>query len=1007
MENKPKKSKAFIITFILILLLLIAGYFLLFKDGGIMNSSSSSARLFSSLLSSKDPDESNKTLALAGEEIKDKNSIYVSGYVEKTETVAKVFKVDINDPNSSDPNNIYGIANQDISINLLGRVTITDSNRQNKRIIAQGGEDLKEGDEVYISTYTKYKKQIPIVMNMVNNDPSAIKNNNIFGFANQNIRNDNIGEVTLTNSSTSNTFWDSFFGFLGKKTAPKIEKPVIINPQINSENGEGKGDGVGGWEKIDPYRFPVVTVTSTPSSFEREGVSTISWTSTDSNTCSAGPGNGTGTTGSFSTGLLKKSKMFSVVCTGENGTSGGNAFVIIGSNRTFPTVTVTANPSSFEREGMATISWTSTDTVSCNAGIGNGTGTTGSFSTGLLTTSKSFAVTCTGINGSIGGSTSVIVVSNDNNSAIRQCSDGIDNDDDGKSDKDDPNCHLDGDLNKEYVPSHFSETTSPNSLIAQCNDDIDNDGDGKTDEGDTSCHLDGNLAKAYIPTHFSETTFPLSTNAQCSDGIDNDGDKVTDVRDPQCHTDGDVNNINSYLPTHFSEAFQVGDGKAQCSDGKDNDKDTKADALDPQCHIDGDLNKEYVPSHFSEAVQVGGGRAQCSDGTDNDGDGKIDVEDLNCHEGGVITGKYLPTHFSEKFSPADGVSQCADTKDNDGDKLIDKNDPQCHIDGDLNKDYVPGHNSEKVSPPVSEFAQCNDTKDNDEDKLADILDPNCHIGGIVTGEYIPTHFSEDTLPTQCSDTKDNDGDGKVDEKDPNCHAEGNLAKPYIPSNDSEGVSPTACADTVDNDDDTFIDQLDPQCHEEGKLEKPYVATHNSEKVPPVPANKCLAIDQNPLTFTDVEKAKLAELLRKFYLIAPTLKTEEDISMIYREIDNYKELIGRLDYLTNQCYAETTSKNGLTKNPTYTGPTTRYGNPWYKYNERGSYLTGGGASINVPVENSFCSGAGDIGNGDYNCANPVSQLYCIYEDPFGKNFINDCKWTPKVNLKEYEAILNIW
>ena len=47
------------------------------------------------------------------------------------------------------------------------------------------------------------------------------------------------------------------------------------------------------------------------------------------------------------------------------------------------------------------------------------------------------------------------------NVVLPQCSDSIDNDSDTLIDANDPNCHLDGDLQKAYVPTWDSETTSP------------------------------------------------------------------------------------------------------------------------------------------------------------------------------------------------------------------------------------------------------------------------------------------------------------------------------------------------------------------------------------------------------------------------------------------------------------------------------------------------------------------------------------------------------------------
>jgi hypothetical protein len=42
-----------------------------------------------------------------------------------------------------------------------------------------------------------------------------------------------------------------------------------------------------------------------------------------------------------------------------------------------------------------------------------------------------------------------------------QCNDGLDNDDDTLIDILDPQCHMDGNINNEYVPLHNSETIAP------------------------------------------------------------------------------------------------------------------------------------------------------------------------------------------------------------------------------------------------------------------------------------------------------------------------------------------------------------------------------------------------------------------------------------------------------------------------------------------------------------------------------------------------------------------
>jgi len=133
-----------------------------------------------------------------------------------------------------------------------------------------------------------------------------------------------------------------------------------------------------------------------------------------------------------------------------------------------------------------------------------------------------------------------------------QCSDTVDNDDDGVIDAADPGCHSDGDADNPdtYVPSDDDETDGGGP---QCSDTVDNDGDGVIDADDPGCHSDGDADNpdSYEPDDDDEADTP-----QCSDGADNDGDGVIDAADPGCHSDGDATNPATYVADDNDE----GDG---------------------------------------------------------------------------------------------------------------------------------------------------------------------------------------------------------------------------------------------------------------------------------------------------------------------------------------------------------------------------------------------------------------------------------------------------------------
>ncbi len=315
---------------------------------------------------------------------------------------------------------------------------------------------------------------------------------------------------------------------------------------------------------------------------------------------------------------------------------------------------------------------------------------------------------------------------------------------------------------------------------------------------------------------------------------------------------------------------------------------------------------------------------------------------------------------------------------------------------------------------------------------------------------------------QCSDNIDNDRDQLIDDLDPGCHLDGDLTKAYIPSHNNESRAPSAlseCNDSIDNDGDNLIDINDPACHLGGDITKDYIAEHDSELTPPVDPNTqikeniCLAVQQNPLVFTDQEKSELAELLRKFYLLAPNLKTEDDISIVYDEIERYKQFIGELTTLTNQCYQQTGNPkwvsapvwkpqgeflqgagnlNPITGN--YEVGLHRFGNPWYKGKEKNPenrYFDNG--LVDCKYMSGYYSGTTRTG-GDCDqlftlpptCYDfyhprrfdPLGELAAQYplefsteNNPINVNhttaLVEGCKWNPGTHFREVELLLNIW
>ncbi len=210
------------------------------------------------------------------------------------------------------------------------------------------------------------------------------------------------------------------------------------------------------------------------------------------------------------------------------------------------------------------------------------------------------------------------------------CSDGIDDDQDGFADCDDTDClgdpagpetdctdggdnDEDGFIDCNDVDCFGTVTCIPEFL---CNNGLDDDQDGDIDCADSDCAADPSCA-------------PPPPEADCANGIDDDGDSLVDCADSDCA--GDPN----CAPT-----------PEICNDGIDNDGDGFADCADSDCAND---------------PNCGPTSEICDDGFDNDQDGDEDCFDSDC----------------AGFPGCSTETACNDGFDNDADGLADCNDTDC------------------------------------------------------------------------------------------------------------------------------------------------------------------------------------------------------------------------------------------------------------------------------------------------------------------------------------------
>lgn len=401
---------------------------------------------------------------------------------------------------------------------------------------------------------------------------------------------------------------------------------------------------------------------------------------------------------------------------------------------------------------------------------------------------------------------------------------------------------------------------------------------------------------------------------ECSDTIDNDGDEKIDDNDPECHVDGDLE--KEYLPEHDSESNIGGDitpNSHECSDTIDNDGDEKIDAEDPGCHIDGDLEKEYLPNKSSESDTTNQGELTPVDltagivsPTNTTTNTLTTLSATISNTGGMATEKSFYGFFTITNVTSDDIQ--IDTK---------------------NTNVASSKIKTFISKIVAKIPWIS-TKKTIAEKTVEVntlMSPLAGKSNTVANIFYTFDQAGAYYIRACADKSSASDTGVVDEsnEENNCGA-------WITFTVSDTL-PTG-GDIITGDDEiTTDDEYDD------------TTVYGEE-------NKCLLIEQNPLTFTDDEKARLEELLRKFYLTASTLRTTDDIATIYDEIDQYQNLINQTDNLSKQCYLETNDTEGYKDfckrnsklcssgdrfNTLYDNMArTKHGNPWYTKTKGGTF-----------------------------------------------------------------------
>ncbi len=206
-------------------------------------------------------------------------------------------------------------------------------------------------------------------------------------------------------------------------------------------------------------------------------------------------------------------------------------------------------------------------------------------------------------------------------------------------------------------------------LESFCFDGIDDDDNGKTDCADPSC--DGRSCGAACICSGLKKSEDL-----CSDGVDNEMDGKSDCADPDC--------TGKSCRTGCTCVADGGQSETGCDDGVDNDLDGKIDCLDEDCvgkfctppdiYFTCAASKQCKCNGGVQIAEVGS--VLCRDGVDNDCNGKVDCQEDSCTaqsctlDGGV---------GCECFMGSKKEVSCANLIDDDGDTRVDCADSDCAL----------------------------------------------------------------------------------------------------------------------------------------------------------------------------------------------------------------------------------------------------------------------------------------------------------------------------------------
>ncbi|MES2135410.1 MAG: hypothetical protein V4449_04175 [Patescibacteria group bacterium] len=141
---------------------------------------------------------------------------------------------------------------------------------------------------------------------------------------------------------------------------------------------------------------PTANIILVPSAIDTGGSSLLSWSSSNATSCTGTNFSTGGASGGTVTVSPAGTTLYSVTCTDGSQTATASATLTVNPPPA-PTVTLIANPNRIQTGESSTLTWTSTNAVSCiGSGFDTAGNVSGSVSTGSLAETTNYSITCSG-----------------------------------------------------------------------------------------------------------------------------------------------------------------------------------------------------------------------------------------------------------------------------------------------------------------------------------------------------------------------------------------------------------------------------------------------------------------------------------------------------------------------------------------------------------------------------------------------------------------------------------